>query len=294
MQFLNYISGPVIGAVVGYITNYIAIKMLFRPAQRVMIGKFHVPFTPGIVPRRKDALAEILGKAIVEKFFNADDLEIVFKSDDMADAFASCVVSLLSDEQLRPGNIQMKLDNIDNGLYVRFRDELCIRIQAAMLRAHLPEILTSEVMKILEHHPAKPGFGEIIFDKLMPLISEPLAAKFEGFILTEGRSVILPIIDDELSELGLMQLSELTSNIFPDTTKLYKAARDLHMIFMSRFVRPIVESIDVGGMIVEKVKQMSAMEVEGLVLDVVSRELRYVVLLGALLGALIGTINIFI
>lgn len=294
MQFLHYVSGPVIGAVVGYITNYIAIKMLFRPTKPVMIGRFRVPFTPGIVPKRKDALAEILGRAIVDKFFNADDLEIIFTSDTMTDTFADCVIKQLEDEKFMLSNIQLKLNRIDSGLYKRLQDELCIRVQAAMLRANLPVILDSVAGKMIEKRSGSSGLGKTVYEELLAVFTEPLAEKLEKFILTEGRSAILPIINDELSELGAAPISELVSNIFPDPAKLHQAARELHMSFMSKFVRPIVESIDVGGMITEKVKLMSALEVEGLVLDVVNRELRYVVLLGALLGALIGAINIFI
>jgi uncharacterized membrane protein YheB (UPF0754 family) len=63
---------------------------------------------------------------------------------------------------------------------------------------------------------------------------------------------------------------------------------------MRAYVRPIVSTIDVGGMITEKVKGMDAAEIEGLVLDVVRKEFRYLVWLGALLGVVIGTVNIFV
>ena len=63
---------------------------------------------------------------------------------------------------------------------------------------------------------------------------------------------------------------------------------------MAKHVRPIVERIDVGGMIAEKIVQMTSEEVEDLVLAVVKRELRMVVWFGALLGAVIGAVNIFI
>lgn len=52
---LNWIVQPVLGAVIGSVTNYIAIKMMFRPyTEKYIFGK-KLPFTPGIIPaRRKD------------------------------------------------------------------------------------------------------------------------------------------------------------------------------------------------------------------------------------------------
>ncbi|SHI03720.1 Uncharacterized membrane protein YheB, UPF0754 family [Sporobacter termitidis DSM 10068] len=294
MNLLRIISALTVGGVVGYITNWIAIKMLFRPLKPIMIGRFRVPFTPGIVPKRKDALAEILGGAIVDKFFNADDLEIVFKSDTFADAFADSVVSMLSDESFRLKSIQISSGTADSQLYARFRDELCIRIQAALLRADITKLISEEVVRIMEARSANSLVGNILHAELPGLITESLSDKLENYILNESRSVILHIIDDELNELRTAPIAEITNNLFPDPEELHDIVFKLHGRFMRRYVRHIVESIDVGGMITEKVKQMSAGEVEGLVLDVVNRELRYVVLLGAALGMLIGAINIFV
>lgn len=54
---LEWIIKPIIGAFIGYVTNDITVRMLFRPLNSVYIGKFHVPFTPGIIPKGKGRLA---------------------------------------------------------------------------------------------------------------------------------------------------------------------------------------------------------------------------------------------
>ena len=51
-----------IGALIGGITNHLAIKMLFRPHEAKYIGSWRVPFTPGLIPKRRDELANNLGK----------------------------------------------------------------------------------------------------------------------------------------------------------------------------------------------------------------------------------------
>ena len=57
---MNYslIIRPLIGAVIGYVTNWIAVKMMFRPLHEKKIGKFTIPFTPGIIPRNKDRILD--------------------------------------------------------------------------------------------------------------------------------------------------------------------------------------------------------------------------------------------
>ncbi|KGX85289.1 DUF445 domain-containing protein [Pontibacillus litoralis] len=56
----------VIGALIGGMTNSLAIKMLFRPFEPKFIGSFRVPFTPGLIPKRRNELAEQLGHMVVE------------------------------------------------------------------------------------------------------------------------------------------------------------------------------------------------------------------------------------
>jgi len=55
----------ILGAsVVGYITNWVAIRMLFRPLQEKKLWGWRVPFTPGVIPRGKARLARSIGEVV--------------------------------------------------------------------------------------------------------------------------------------------------------------------------------------------------------------------------------------
>lgn len=60
------LSMALIGALIGGITNYLAIKMLFKPHRALYIGKWRLPFTPGLIPKRRSDLARSLGKTVVD------------------------------------------------------------------------------------------------------------------------------------------------------------------------------------------------------------------------------------
>ena len=64
MPVLHFILGPAVGAIIGGLTNKVAIRMLFRPHRAVYIGRFHVPFTPGIIPKEKPRIAAAIGDAV--------------------------------------------------------------------------------------------------------------------------------------------------------------------------------------------------------------------------------------
>ena len=64
MIITSYILAPLVGGVIGYVTNDIAIRMLFRPHTAKYIMGRRVPFTPGIIPKEKGRKAEAVGTAI--------------------------------------------------------------------------------------------------------------------------------------------------------------------------------------------------------------------------------------
>lgn len=63
---LSWIIPPAAGALIGYVTNALAIKMLFRPLKAIRIFGIPIPFTPGILPRQRQKLADNIG-AMVER-----------------------------------------------------------------------------------------------------------------------------------------------------------------------------------------------------------------------------------
>lgn len=62
--YLKYATPPVVGALIGYLTNRIAIKMLFRPLVAWKVGKMRVPMTPGVIPSKREDLAFNMGEVV--------------------------------------------------------------------------------------------------------------------------------------------------------------------------------------------------------------------------------------
>jgi hypothetical protein len=64
---------PAAGALIGFATNVIAIKMLFRPLRELRVLGLRLPFTPGILPRERHTLALSIG-SMAEKYLLTEDL----------------------------------------------------------------------------------------------------------------------------------------------------------------------------------------------------------------------------
>ena len=71
---LNYASPPVVGAFIGYLTNMVAIKMLFRPLRAWRIFGIRVPFTPGVIPSKREDLAINMGEMVGEHLLTSKEI----------------------------------------------------------------------------------------------------------------------------------------------------------------------------------------------------------------------------
>lgn len=70
---------PILGAFIGYITNWLAIKMLFRPFEPKYIFGFKIPFTPGLIPKRRKEIAEAIAKTVEEHILPQEKLMKLFE-----------------------------------------------------------------------------------------------------------------------------------------------------------------------------------------------------------------------
>ncbi len=72
LPYVKYLTPPVVGAFIGYVTNRIAIKMLFRPLKAWKIGRLRVPMTPGVIPSKRLELAVNMGEVVGDHLLTSE------------------------------------------------------------------------------------------------------------------------------------------------------------------------------------------------------------------------------
>ncbi len=72
--FWPYLLPPLLGAFIGYVTNHIAIRMLFRPLRPWYIFGLRLPLTPGIIPAKRGELAERMGEMVGSHLLTSEDV----------------------------------------------------------------------------------------------------------------------------------------------------------------------------------------------------------------------------
>ena len=95
----QYIVTPWIGGVIGYITNDIAIRMLFRPHTAKYLFGMKLPFTPGIIPKEKGRIAESIGGAISQNLMNQEVMQRYLLSDEMTQKVRHTVEEFLNTQK---------------------------------------------------------------------------------------------------------------------------------------------------------------------------------------------------
>jgi len=63
---------PIVGALLGWFTNFIAIKMLFHPRKPM---KFLFWTLQGIFPKRQEKIASQIGTMVAQELFSIDDIK---------------------------------------------------------------------------------------------------------------------------------------------------------------------------------------------------------------------------
>lgn len=66
---------PIVGGIIGYFTNDIAIKMLFRPYRAYYLAGRRIPFTPGLIPSNQERLAQRISDAIMGSLLTPTELQ---------------------------------------------------------------------------------------------------------------------------------------------------------------------------------------------------------------------------
>jgi uncharacterized membrane protein YheB (UPF0754 family) len=127
------VSPPVLGGIIGYFTNDIAIKMLFRPYRAIYITGRRVPFTPGLIPRNQERLALNISKTIMGSLLTPKELQNLARRLLQTERVQGAILWLL----------QMAIEQIKTD-----KNDKSVKIVAGILRDLLGESLP-RLLKVL-------------------------------------------------------------------------------------------------------------------------------------------------
>ena len=297
---LHYLIGPAVGSVIGYITNDIAIRMLFRPHQAKYFMGMRIPFTPGIIPKEKPRIAGAIGKAVSENLMNREVLEKSLLSDDMLVKMGNAIDEFVATQStndetieqfalhyLTAQDIEAMRGNATEGIVKMISGKL----QDSGLGDNIAHTAIDHVMEKTRNSVA----GLFGADKFLAGVAQPierLLAKHINEILANNSSQMVEgLVKDESQQLMGMTMKQLFSGHGEQVAQVKGGIFSAYRVIITEHLPRILQDIDISGIVEQRINDMEMVEAEAIILDVMKKELRAIVWLGALLGCIMGTIT---
>ncbi len=129
---LIYLVPPLSGAAIGYLTNYLAIRMLFRPLNAWRVFGVRIPMTPGVIPAKRRDLAKNMGRMVGQHLLTREDIAGIIENE----AFRSSM--RITVEDTLAGMLNREFKNLESILPEDFRgfwDTLLVHLENAAVDA---------------------------------------------------------------------------------------------------------------------------------------------------------------
>lgn len=301
----NFFIIALSGAVIGYFTNWLAIKMLFRPREEKRIFGFRLPFTPGIIPKEKRRLAKKLGETVGEHLLTGDALAAAVTSEETLSRVEGALNGVFT-------ACESGEDIVDQVLALVFGDNAGEALdnmrQGALEAIHgaLPKLVPALTHALKENPGVTRGLKEMI-GKIVDENTGPLAGLFinKDKLANSVISNALIYLSNEENQAELtrrlddwvrLRLPEETrraaGRLTPERAQKIKAALLAAISFaLEKGARHVAESIPVERIVEDQINAIGMIEGERIVTTVLQRELRAITALGGVLGFLIGVVT---
>ena len=322
---LSYIIAPLLGGVIGYITNDIAIRMLFRPHKAKYVFGIHIPFTPGIIPKEKGRIAEAVGGVISENLMNKEVLERYLLSEDMIGKIRSAAEEFIATQQrnnktvaqflghyLSKEEIDTISQNINQSItkqtYEKLADSSVGEKVAHIAIDHVAQKLTIDgAQELLSGIGGALGglggmaaglFGGNIVARFLGMLREPaehfLAKNINTMLRDNGEEIVSNMIGGEVDNFLNKPVSNLLEGHEEQLAQAVNTIESIYRSIITEHLPKILQSIDISKIVRERINEMDVNETEKLIFQVMDKELKAIVWLGALLGLVMGSVNILV
>lgn len=287
MDYLHYISGPAIGALIGYCTNYIAVKMLFHPYKEVKLFGLTLPFTPGVIPKNKPRLARAISRAVADVLLTKEDIAGLITDAAIDSAGTALVAGSGLFGEGSPNDLARRFGM--DGLHTeQLEDYLTDKVWEGIKIIDIGSIVAAKANEVVRSNPM------LSFLPVGSIIATIKAKVGEYVDSEECRMKIAVVVSSKVAELKEAPTGETLASIGMSETAAEGLVVSVIHRLLDTYLEPVLNMLHIDRIIEDKINDMDIAMFEELVMSVMKNELNAIVNLGFFIGLIIGVINIFI
>lgn len=295
----SMILKPIIGSGIGYVTNYIAVKMLFRPLKPVKIGSYTLPFTPGMIPKEKPRLAKAIGEIVGARLVTKEALEEALLSDSLKTQIRQSVQTSLIQICNEGHTISDLLssaipsESVEN-LKVQASEEITNHILNICKTKDVGALLSEIIVASIKQQMQGSFLAMMLSDSLMSTIGNAICSGVNSYIDEHGEEMLKPMIENEIISVSNKPVSEVLSSLEKNDIYIEDSICKLYEKLITEKLNDALNALNIAALVEKQINDMDVLELENLLLQVMKKELNGIVNLGALIGFVLGLLNLLI
>ena len=171
---------PVIGAIIGWLTNYLAIKMLFKPYKPVKILGFTIH---GVLPKRREVFAHKIALTIEKELLSSKDISAILEGSGWEDEVENSVEEIVNNTLNSEGIKKFPLVGL-------LSDSILTKIKFYM---------SKEIIKQVDKR--KPQ----LLDKFHSMVDvkKIVSTKVDNFDINKLETIIFSVVEKELRHIEI-------------------------------------------------------------------------------------------
>ena len=174
----------------------------------------------------------------------------------------------------------------------RLEDFITEKITQGLENLDVGKIIAEEGAKEIKEKFQGTMAAMFLKDDLIKSIAQPIGNKVGEYIRENGRDKIHPLVVGEIAAAESRPICQWFENIPLGEEKIRLLGDKVYTRLAEEKAGELAEKFQIAQVVEEKVNAMDVLEVEKILLSVMKKELNAVVNLGALIGFVIGLLNL--
>ena len=302
MNIREVIIPLLISALIGYITNDIAIKMLFHPRKAYYIGKWRIPFTPGLIPKEKDRVAKSIGQVISTQLLNSEVVSETLTSEEMTAKIRGRLEEMVEENRYNEATVEDVL--------LRISRQEAIEEAIESLKQETTELLYKKLVNIkFGENIAKTALNKVkekaqnsffslmsslIDDEIFDTMAAGVGELIDRMIDENAEETIGRVMDKEIDTIKDTRICDLIAEYEEKIPGWIDFLIEAYKTLVSNNIKSVLEGINLSKIVEDRVASFDVIQLENMIFGIMDRELKAIVYLGALLGFLMGFVNLFV